>query len=221
MNKSRLPIRALLALFFLTLSVSAFVCAYTLKAHQKETTRSEIHLLNWVLAQAESQTTAFGKSDNHAVKSLRRLFAHNTSLLRQEMIRYQTDVLKGKKTRTSFITLLMALSGLYYLFAAIGIFHARLNSLARLRIAVSLWTVTLFTLLVNLYFHQTALRALLDRLEILSYYGSSGSNPGLLPPTDVSTLPPVLLMFLLLNILIYIFLPLWYINQSKMKKSFS
>ena len=125
------------------------------------------------------------------------------------------------KTSDKALSLFMGLSGLYYIFSSIGIFYKRLNAYARIKIAISLWTLTLLTTFFKTYISNVSLKALSTHLEILNNYIPS-SNAQIFSHTSGPSIliNPLLLCFLILNMIIYIIIPLWYINLSEVKKYF-
>ncbi len=208
-------------IFLLTLGIVAITTSYKIKNNYPVVSSANILLINSIHESGESLIKDFKKSKNNEYKNIQRIFFHNIFLLRGEIVNYNNNVLIKGKTRNNFLYLFLALAGLYYIFAFIGFFHLRFNSYARLRIAVSLWILTIIALFLDIYISTTSYNLLIDRLQILQSFIPLNSQNTLLIQQTLPFLSPLLFFALLLNMIIYITFPLWYINLKKVKKYFT
>ncbi len=221
MGKKSFPEIRFFGIFLLILGIIALASAQKLKAQNPANPYVNIQILNTIHQTGKNLIQDFKQSENNQYPQIRNLFFSNISLLRQEIINYKDDLFVQREKRTTLITLFMSLAGLYYIFSFIGTFHKNFKIYPRLKIAMMLWSLTLIATFCSLQISTASLNLLIDRLDILNHYIPTESRTTLLPLSSDSLYNPVLFLILLINMIIYIILPLWYINLSKVKNYLS
>lgn len=217
-KKQMSPQVALLGLYFLILGMTALFWAFESKKDNPSRFQSHLLVVDTVSQSCKNLIDNFTHSENNAIPSIQGLFFKNISVMEKEMFEYKDIVIETFSRRAKIIFLLTAFSAVYYIFASGGVFRQKSNAHARLKIAVYLWGLTLIVTILNSYIAQNSLKMLLDRLDILAYYIPPEARTALLPPGMDSHFHPLFFLVLTGNMLIYIILPLWYINHPKIRK---
>jgi hypothetical protein len=203
----------LFGIFVFALGVIALFSAYHLKTHKADLYRSHVQLIRSVDAQGRFLLDHFMDGDQRDYKSIRRLFFHNFSLLRRDILQFKDKLSFQIQIRNVWLSLFMGLAGIYYIFTALGLFWKNFQTYPRLKMAVLLWTITLVIALTNTYFATMTLHHLINRIQILSYYAAVPFPHNSFSLQPFAALYPRLFAITVFNVAIYIFLPVWYIRR--------